>query len=115
MLFVYRLNREWRPETLIRARAPAACCGAGAPSRSRGRRRAPDARLDSDRRVGLRDVARADLLLFYSLGLAVPFLLTVVAFTRDRGVRWLRDRYLIVTAVSGVVLIVMGICCSPGS
>ncbi|HEU4462341.1 MAG TPA: cytochrome c biogenesis protein CcdA, partial [Solirubrobacterales bacterium] len=50
------------------------------------------------------------LLLFYSLGLAVPFLLTAVAFTRATAAfRWLRDRYLIVTAVSGVVLIVMGL------
>ena len=50
------------------------------------------------------------LLLFYSLGLAVPFLLTAVAFTRATAAfRWLRDRYLIITAVSGVVLITMGV------
>ena len=50
------------------------------------------------------------LLLFYSLGLAVPFLLTAIAFTRATAAfRWLRDRYLIITAVSGVVLITMGV------
>ena len=52
----------------------------------------------------------AVLLLFYSAGLAVPFLLTAVAFTRmTAAFRWLRDRYLIITAISGVVLIGMGV------
>ena len=52
----------------------------------------------------------AILLLFYSAGLAVPFLLTAVAFTRaTTAFRWLRDRYLIITALSGAVLIAMGI------
>ena len=49
------------------------------------------------------------LLLFYSAGLAVPFLLTAVAFTRATSAfRWVRDRYLIITALSGAVLIAMG-------
>ena len=49
------------------------------------------------------------LLAFYSLGLAVPFLLTAVAFDRaTTAFRWLRDRYLLVTAVSGAMLIAMG-------
>jgi len=52
----------------------------------------------------------AILLLFYSAGLAVPFLLTAVAFTRaTTAFRWLRDRYLIITALSGAVLIAMGL------
>jgi cytochrome c-type biogenesis protein len=50
------------------------------------------------------------LLAFYSLGLAVPFLLCAVAFDRASiAFRWLRDRYLWVTGISGVILIVMGI------
>jgi cytochrome c-type biogenesis protein len=50
------------------------------------------------------------LLAFYSAGLAVPFLLTAVAFTRATAAfRWLRDRYLIVTGISGVVLVTMGV------
>jgi cytochrome c-type biogenesis protein len=49
------------------------------------------------------------LLAFYSLGLAVPFLLTAVAFTQMTAAsRWLRDHYLAITAVSGVILIAMG-------
>jgi cytochrome c-type biogenesis protein len=40
----------------------------------------------------------------------VPFLLTAVAFTRATGAfRWLRDRYLIITGISGAVLIGMGV------
>ena len=49
------------------------------------------------------------LLAFYSLGLAVPFLLTAVAFDRaTTAFRWIRDHYLLVTAASGIVLIIMG-------
>jgi len=49
------------------------------------------------------------LLAFYSAGLAIPFLITAVAFTRATATfRWLRDRYLVVTAVSGVILVFMG-------
>jgi cytochrome c-type biogenesis protein len=49
------------------------------------------------------------LLACYSLGLAIPFLLTAVAFDRaTTAFRWLRDRHVLVTAVSGAVLIVMG-------
>ena len=50
------------------------------------------------------------LLAFYSLGLAVPFLLTAVAFDRaTTAFRWLRDRYTVITAISGAVLIAMGV------
>ena len=56
------------------------------------------------------------LLAFYSLGLAVPFLLTAVAFDRaTTAFRWLRDHYMIITVVSGVVLIAMGMLSSPAS
>jgi cytochrome c-type biogenesis protein len=52
----------------------------------------------------------AILLVFYSAGLAVPFLLTAVAFTRmTEAFRWLRTHYLVITALSGVVLIAMGV------
>jgi cytochrome c-type biogenesis protein len=51
----------------------------------------------------------AALLAVYSAGLAVPFLLSAVAFHRaTRVFRWLRDHYVLITAVSGVLLIVMG-------
>jgi cytochrome c-type biogenesis protein len=49
------------------------------------------------------------LLAFYSAGMAVPFLLTAVLFDRATGAfRFIREHYAAVTAVSGLVLIVMG-------
>lgn len=50
------------------------------------------------------------LLAIYSAGLAIPFLVSAVAFQRATTVfRWLRDRYVVITAVSGAVLILMGV------
>ena len=50
------------------------------------------------------------LLAFYSLGLAVPFILSALAFARVTGVfKWLRDHYTAITAVSGVILVAMGV------
>ena len=52
----------------------------------------------------------AFLLASYSAGLAVPFLVSAVAFDRfATGFRWLRDHYTIITVVSGIVLIVVGV------
>ena len=50
------------------------------------------------------------LLAFYSLGLAVPFILCALAFSTFSGVfRFFRDHYQAITLVSGLVLIVMGV------
>jgi cytochrome c-type biogenesis protein len=110
--FVPRLNREWRPDALIRR------AGAGGPviaglafavawTPCVGPTLASIlAAASTAGTVGHGGV----LLAFYSLGLAVPFLLTAVAFDRaTTASRWIRDRYLIVTAVSGCVLIFMGV------
>jgi cytochrome c-type biogenesis protein len=109
---VPKLNREWRPETLIRkagtggpviaglafAIAWTPCVGPTLASIL-----STAAIADSVAHGGL-------LLAFYSLGLALPFLLTAVAFDRATGAwKWLRDHYLAVTCVSGAILIVMGI------
>ena len=110
--FVDRFNREWRPEALISRAgrggpllAGAAFAVAWTPCVGPTLGSILTAASVSDT-VGKGGI----LLLFYSLGLAVPFLLTAVAFTRATSAfRWLRDRYLIITAVSGVVLITMGI------
>jgi cytochrome c-type biogenesis protein len=56
-------------------------------------------------------IAQGSLLLFvYSVGLALPFLLVGVGFTRVlSGFRWLRDRYGVLRVVSGAVLVALGL------
>jgi cytochrome c-type biogenesis protein len=50
------------------------------------------------------------LLAFYALGLAVPFILSALAFSTFSGVfRFFRNHYTAITLVSGIVLIVMGV------
>jgi cytochrome c-type biogenesis protein len=110
--FVPRLNREWRPDALISRAGSGGPLVAGAAfafawtpcvGPTLGSILTAASVSDTVAKGGI-------LLLFYSLGLAVPFLLTAVAFTRaTTAFRWLRDRYLIVTAVSGVILITMGV------
>ena len=110
--FVDRFNREWRPDALISRAgsggpliAGAAFAFAWTPCIGPTLGAILTAASTQD---NLSD--GAILLLFYSLGLSVPFLLTALAFTRAWGAfRWLRDRYLIITAVSGVILITMGV------
>src|SRR4051794_9275465 len=110
--FVPRLNQEWRPEALITRAGSGGPLVAGAAfavawtpcvGPTLGSILSAAATQDTVAKGGI-------LLAFYSAGLAVPFLLTAVAFTRmTTAFRWLRDRYLIVTAVSGVILIAMGL------
>lgn len=111
-LFVPRLNREWRPEALLRrahtggpivaglafAVAWLPCTGPtlGAILTAAGTRST----------VGQGGV----LLAFYALGLAVPFVLSALAFTSLSPVfRFFRDHYTAVTLVSGAVLVAMGV------
>lgn len=50
------------------------------------------------------------LLLVYSLGLAVPFVLVGIGFDRAMGAsRWLRDRYGAVRFISGALLVALGL------
>jgi cytochrome c-type biogenesis protein len=50
------------------------------------------------------------LLLAYSLGLAVPFVLAGIAFTHVIGpFRWLRDHYVAIRTVSGAFLVAVGL------
>jgi cytochrome c-type biogenesis protein len=110
--FVPRLNREWRPDALISRAGSGGPLIAGAafafawtpcvgPTLG--------AILTAASVKGT--VGEGALLLAcYSAGLAVPFMLTAVAFTRATAAfSWLRDRWTIVTALSGLVLIAMGV------
>ena len=111
-LFVPLLNREWRPEQLMRrahtggpivaglafAVAWLPCTG---PTLG-----AILTAASTESTVGRGGV----LLAFYALGLAVPFILSALAFSTFSGVfRFFRDHYRAITVVSGVVLVVMGV------
>jgi cytochrome c-type biogenesis protein len=110
--FVPRLNREWRPDALIARAGSGGPLVAGAAfavawtpcvGPTLGSILTAASTQDTVGKGGI-------LLAFYSAGLAVPFLLTAVAFSRaTTAFRWLRDRYIIVTAISGCVLLAMGV------
>ena len=111
-LLVNRLNREWRPEALLSrastggpviaglafAVAWLPCTGPtlGAVLTAAG----------TEQNVGQGGV----LLAFYALGLAVPFILSALAFSSVSGFfRFFRDHYGAITVISGIVLVVMGV------
>ncbi|CAB4341824.1 unannotated protein [freshwater metagenome] len=110
--FVTKFNQDWRPEVLI-TRA-----GAGSPvvaglafaiawtpcvGPTLAAILAAASTADSVGHGGL-------LLFFYSLGLAIPFLLMAMAFDKATvAFSWLRDHYLLITFISGAILILMGI------
>ncbi|MGI8749311.1 MAG: cytochrome c biogenesis CcdA family protein [Thermoleophilaceae bacterium] len=110
-LFVNRLNKEWRPEALL-ARAstggPIVAGLAFAVAWLPCTGPTLGAILTAAGTEG--DVGRGGLLLaFYALGLAVPFILSAVAYSSVSGFfRFFRDHYGLITVVSGLVLIVMG-------
>jgi cytochrome c-type biogenesis protein len=55
-------------------------------------------------------VRGAVLLAAYALGLGAAFILAGIAFARAMGAfRWLRDHYRIIQAVSGVILVALGL------
>jgi cytochrome c-type biogenesis protein len=110
--FVSRLNREWRPDALIARAGSGGPLVAGAAFAFAWTPCVGPTLGAILTAASVQDTVGqgAVLLLFYSAGLAVPFLVTAVAFTRAWGAfRWLRDRYLVVTAVSGLVLVAMGL------
>ncbi|MEA2349845.1 MAG: cytochrome c-type biosis protein [Thermoleophilaceae bacterium] len=111
-LFLPRLNREWRPEALLKRASTGGPIVAGlafaiawlpctGPTLG-----AILTAASTQSTVGRGGV----LLAFYAAGLAVPFILSAIAFSRVTGVfRFFRDHYTAITAVSGVILVVMGI------
>src|SRR5215216_6314746 len=110
--FVPKLNREWRPDALMSRAGSGGPLIAGAAFAFAWTPCVGPTLGTILTAASVQDTVGkgAVLLLFYSLGLAVPFLITAVAFTRATAAfRWLRDRYLIITAVSGAVLIAMGV------
>ena len=111
-LFVPKLNKEWRPEDLMRRAhtggpiiAGLAFAVAWLPCTGPTLGAILTAASTEDT-VGKGGV----LLAFYAFGLAVPFILSALAFTTFAGVfRFFRNHYTAITLVSGTVLIVMGV------
>jgi cytochrome c-type biogenesis protein len=111
-LFVPLLNRQWRPEQLMRrahtggpivaglafAIAWLPCTG---PTLG-----AILTAASTEATVG----EGGTLLAFYALGLAVPFVLSALAFSTFSGVfRFFRNHYRAITLASGVALVAMGV------
>lgn len=111
-LFVGMVNREWRPEALLsRAHtggpvlAGLAFAVAWLPCTGPTLGAILTAAGNQDT-VG----QGALLLACYSLGLAVPFVLSALAFSRVSGLfRFFRNHYRAITLVSGLILIAMGV------
>jgi cytochrome c-type biogenesis protein len=117
-LFVTRLNKEWHPHALM-ARA-----GSGGPLVAGAAFAFAWTPCIGPTLTAILNAAAiketvsqgAVLLAIYSAGLAIPFLLSAVAFHRATTVfRWLRDHYLVITAIAGAILIAMGVLIFTGS
>ena len=111
-LFVDRLNKEWRVDALMER------AGSGGPliagvafaiawSPCLG------PTLGAILTLGASTGSLAEgavTLVFYSLGLAIPFLLTAIGFTRmTTAFAWVKRHYNAIMATGGVVLIAMGV------
>ena len=110
-LFVTRLNQEWKPQGLLIRASNGSPMIAGAAFAIGWTPCIGPTLTAILNAAAIKDTLAqgAGLLAIYSAGLAVPFLLSAVAFHRATGVfRWLRDHYVVITAISGVLLIVMG-------
>ena len=111
-LFVPRLNREWRPERLMQRAQTGGPVIAGLAFAVAWLPCTGPTLAAILTAAGNQDtVAKGGVLLaFYSAGLAVPFILSALAFSRVTGVfRFFRDHYGAITAVAGVVLVAMGV------
>ena len=111
-LFVGRLNRQLRPEALLSRASTGGPIVAGlafavawlpCTGPTLGAILTAAGTEDSVGQGGV-------LLAFYAFGLAVPFMLSALAFSTVSGVfRFFRDHYGAITVISGLVLIAMGV------
>ena len=111
-LFVPMLNREWRVDSLAQRAGNGGPLVAGAAFAIAWTPCVGPALASILGLAATRDsVAEGGgLLAVYSLGLAVPFLITAVAFTRaTTAFGWIRRHYAVINAIAGVLLIAIGV------
>jgi cytochrome c-type biogenesis protein len=110
--FAPRLNRDWRPDGLIRRAGNGGPVLAGAAFAIAW---TPCVGPTLGAILGLASTSAGTaqgglLLAVYSAGLALPFLLTAVAFTTaTRALSGVKRHYVAIQAVAGIVLVVMGV------
>ena len=111
-LFVARLNREWRAEALLSRAAAGGPIVAGLAFAVAWLPCTGPTLGAILTAAGAKDTVGEGgvLLAFYALGLAVPFILSALAFSSVSGFfRFFRDHYTAITVVSGLVLVTMGV------
>ena len=111
-LFVTRLNREWHPEALMARAGRGGPLVAGAAFAVAWTPCVGPTLAAILSAAALSDSAGhgAFLLAVYSAGLAIPFLLTALAFTRmTTAFAVVKRHYTVIMAAGGVVLIAMGV------
>ena len=111
-LFVPMLNREWRIDALAQRAGNGGPVVAGAAFAIAWTPCVGPALASILGLAATQDsVAQGGgLLAVYSLGLAVPFLLTAVAFNRaTTAFAWIRRHYALINAVAGALLIAIGV------
>ena len=111
-VFVTRLNREWRPDALVERAGRGGPVVAGAAFAIAWTPCVGPA-LGAILGLAAQDgtVGKGALLLsVYSLGLAVPFLFSAVAFSAaQRSFRFFKRHYAAIQVTAGVVLVAMGV------
>ena len=111
-LFITKLNQEWHPNSLMAKAGSGGPFVAGAAFAIGWTPCIGPTLTAILNAAAIKDTVAegAGLLAIYSAGLAIPFLLSAVAFHRATAVfRWMRDHYTAITAASGAILIVMGL------
>jgi cytochrome c-type biogenesis protein len=111
-VFVARLNREWRPSTLIERAGSGGPVVAGVAFAIAW---TPCVGPTLGAILGLASTSQtagegAALLAVYSAGLGVPFLLSAVGFSAaQRSFDWIKRHYAAIQVGAGVVLVAMGV------
>jgi cytochrome c-type biogenesis protein len=109
---VPRLNREWHVESLMHGAARGGPLIAGAAFAIAWTPCIGPALSSIIGLAGTSDTVAqgGGLLAVYSAGLAVPFLLTAIAFNRATSAfAWVKRHYAVINGISGVLLISIGI------